>query len=205
MRVSRNSVSSKEKILDAALDEFAEAGLAGARVDSIAARAGINKAMIYYHFDSKEALYDHILRTRLEAAVADLSVEVGESMTLEDVLRTIAGFHARGLKAETRVGRILLRELAAGGRHIQPILPGLPGKEKLRSRITGLIDEGMQAGKYRDVDIRQTVISFMGMSVFYLFLAPMVNRIWGIEDETEFIDQRIEAIVDLFMHGLEAR
>jgi TetR/AcrR family transcriptional regulator len=200
-----SSLSSKEKILDAALDEFSESGLAGARVDSIAAKAGINKAMIYYHFISKEALYDHILRTRLKAAVADLSAEVTETMKLEDVLRTIAMFHANGLRGDTRVGRILLRELAAGGQRIQDILPELTGKERLRSMIVGLIEAGRHAGNYRNVDVRQTIISFIGMSMFYFILAPVVNQIWGIEDETEFVDQRIEAIVDLLMHGLEAR
>lgn len=205
MRVSRKATSSKERILDAALDEFAERGLAGARVDSIASRAEINKAMIYYHFDSKEALYDHILKTRLEAAVADLSGEVKAKMKLEDVLRTIAVYHAKALRANTKVSRILLHELAAGGERIKRILRDLTGKEELRTVIVGLIDEGRQAGKYRNVDTRQTIISFIGMSMMYLVLAPMVNQIWGIEDEAEFIQQRIEAIVDFFMHGLEAK
>ncbi|MGD8627883.1 MAG: TetR/AcrR family transcriptional regulator [bacterium] len=203
MPVSKTLRSSKEKIFSAALDEFAEGGLAGARVDNIAARAGINKAMIYYHFDSKEALYDHILKTRLEAAVADLSGDMTEAMELEDILRTIALHHAKGLMADGRVSRILLHELAAGGLRIQRILPDLTGKEKLRTMIVGLIEEGKQAGKYRNVDTRQAVISFIGMSMFYLILAPMVNQIWGIENESEFIQQRIEAILDLFMHGLE--
>jgi TetR/AcrR family transcriptional regulator len=209
MQVSKSSAgissSSREKILDAALDEFAEAGLAGARVDSIAARAGINKAMIYYHFNSKEALYDHILKTRLEAAITGLSLEVTEATELEDVLRTVAVFHARGLRGDTRIGRILLRELAAGGERIQPILPDLTGKEELRNMIVGLIEEGRQAGYYRSLDVRQAVISFIGMSMFYLILSPVVNQIWGIEDETEFTNKRVEAIIDLFMHGLKAR
>ncbi|MFH1311601.1 MAG: TetR family transcriptional regulator [Candidatus Eisenbacteria bacterium] len=205
MAVSKDLRSSKERILMAALDEFAELGLAGARVDSIAARAGINKAMIYYHFDSKEDLYDHILATHLEAAVTDLSQGIAESMELEDVLRTVARYHARGLRANDKASRIFLRELAAGGERIKSILPNLAGKEELRTMIVRLIEEGKQSGKYRDIDTRHTIISFVGMSMFYLIMAPMVNQIWGIEDDTEFTEQRIEAIVDLLMHGLEAR
>ena len=205
MAISKDLKTSKERILTAALDEFAERGLAGARVDHIAARAGINKAMIYYHFDSKEALYDDILRAQLEAGVADLTELVTEPMTLEDVLRTVARYHARGLRANDKIGRIFLRELAAGGERIQWITPNLAGKEELRTRIVGLVEEGKLSGKYRDIDTRQAIISFVGMSMFYLILGPMVNQVWGIEDEDEFIEQRIEAIVDLFMHGLEAR
>jgi TetR/AcrR family transcriptional regulator len=205
MAISKDLKSTRERILMAALDEFAERGLAGARVDQIAARAGINKAMIYYHFDSKEALYDHILRAQLEAGVADLTQEMTETVTLEDVLRTVARYHARGLRANDKISRIFLRELAAGGERIQWITPNLAGKEELRSKIVRLLEEGKQSGKYRDIDTRQAIISFVGMSMFYLILGPMVNQVWGIEDEDEFIRERIEAIVDLFVHGIEAK
>jgi len=50
-------LSTPDKILKAALVEFAEYGLAGARVDRISKRAGVNKAMLYYHFSSKDNLY----------------------------------------------------------------------------------------------------------------------------------------------------
>jgi TetR/AcrR family transcriptional regulator len=203
MVISKELRSSRERILSAALDEFAERGLAGARVDHIAARAGINKAMIYYHFDSKEALYDHILRALIEAAVADLTQGVTETMALEEALRTMARYHARGLRANDKESRIFLRELAAGGERIQSIIPNLAGKEELQAMIVRLMEDGKRAGKYRNVDARQAIISFVGMSVFYLIVAPIVNQVWGIEDEGQFIEQRIEAIVDLFMHGLE--
>jgi TetR/AcrR family transcriptional regulator len=203
MVISKELRSSRERILSAALDEFAERGLAGARVDHIAARAGINKAMIYYHFDSKEALYDHILRALIEAAVADLTQGVTETMALEDALRAMARYHARGLRANDKESRIFLRELAAGGERIQSIIPNLAGKEELQAMIVRLMEDGKRAGKYRNVDARQAIISFVGMSVFYLIVAPIVNQVWGIEDEGQFIEQRIEAIVDLFMHGLE--
>ena len=48
-------------ILQAALVEFAQEGLAGARMDAIAAAAGVNKALLYYYFRDKEALYDAVL------------------------------------------------------------------------------------------------------------------------------------------------
>jgi AcrR family transcriptional regulator len=205
MAVSKELKGSRERILTAALDEFAELGLAGARVDRIAEKAGINKAMIYYHFDSKEALYDHVLGATIEAGVTDISKEIGEDMSLEDVLRTIARYHARGLRANDRITRILLRELAAGGERMQSILANLAGKEDLRALIVRMIEEGKRSGIYRDVDIRHALISFAGMSVFYLMMAPMVNQLWGIENETEFIEQRTDAMVDLFMHGLKTR
>ena len=195
----------RERVLEAALDEFADYGLAGARVDRIARRAGVNKAMIYYHFDSKEALYDHVLKAHMEVAVATLTAEIAEDLPLEEILRIIAEYHRRGLESADKFSRIVLREFAAGSESIKRVLPELAGKENLRRLIVRKIQEGKQQGKYRDVDIRQAMIAFVGMSLFYLMIAPMANQVWGIEDDSEFRNQRSFAIVDLFMRGLETR
>src|SRR2546426_24035 len=60
----RNPERSRERILDAALEEFAANGLAGARVDAIARRAGLNKQLISHHFGGKEALYRAVMAAR---------------------------------------------------------------------------------------------------------------------------------------------
>jgi AcrR family transcriptional regulator len=52
----------RSKVLQAAIDEFADHGLSGARVDRIAQRAGANKQLIYYYFGDKEGLFDAAVR-----------------------------------------------------------------------------------------------------------------------------------------------
>src|SRR6185295_1241672 len=58
---ARDAVATRQSLLDAATTLFAERGFDGARVDEIARRAGVNKAMISYHFGGKKALYNAIL------------------------------------------------------------------------------------------------------------------------------------------------
>jgi AcrR family transcriptional regulator len=67
--VVRDKEATKAKLLDAALDEFAEYGIAGARVDRIAAKAGCNKAMIYAYFGSKEGLFDELLKIQIDRII----------------------------------------------------------------------------------------------------------------------------------------
>ena len=57
-----NTVATPERILDAAIEEFVEYGLAGARVDRIAERAGANKQLLYRHFGNKDGLFDAAIR-----------------------------------------------------------------------------------------------------------------------------------------------
>ena len=62
---TRDPEATKRRILAAALREFSAKGISGARVDAIAARAKVNKRMLYYYFGSKEGLFREILRRRL--------------------------------------------------------------------------------------------------------------------------------------------
>jgi len=61
----RNAEATKERILEAAMEEFSSYGIAGARVDRIARNAGCNKNMIYVYFENKDTLFATVLRKNL--------------------------------------------------------------------------------------------------------------------------------------------
>ncbi|HEY0787922.1 MAG TPA: helix-turn-helix domain-containing protein, partial [Thermoanaerobaculia bacterium] len=67
-----------KRILDAATEVFASEGLAGARMDDIAARAGVSKALIYYHVPDKESLSAQVMGETLDAARARLLETIGD-------------------------------------------------------------------------------------------------------------------------------
>src|SRR5882672_2335421 len=94
----RPATVSPEAILAAAALEFSERGYAGARVDRIARRAGVNKAMLYYHFGSKQALYRALLR-QIFSQVAERLTTVARSdaapeQKIEAIIAAMAGFVA---------------------------------------------------------------------------------------------------------------
>jgi AcrR family transcriptional regulator len=68
----RNAEASRERILEAALAEFSAYGIAGARVDRIAAAAKCNKNLIYIYFDSKEKLFATVLKKNLAGVYDDV-------------------------------------------------------------------------------------------------------------------------------------
>ena len=62
---ARNPQQTQQRILEAALQEFAAKGFAGSRVDVIARRARINKRMLYHYFGDKEGLFREVLRRKI--------------------------------------------------------------------------------------------------------------------------------------------
>ena len=116
--MARPATVSPDRILAAAALEFAERGYAGARVDRIARRARVNKAMLYYHFGSKRALYRALLRQVFSGA-ADRLQTIAQSVAPADqkVERAIAAM-AEFIAEHAFFPAIMLREVADGGAHL---------------------------------------------------------------------------------------
>ncbi len=78
MHMPRDSEATKRRLLDAAAEEFAERGIAGARVDRIAAAANANKALIYSYFGNKEDLFDSVFNALVVDSVNDVPIDVDD-------------------------------------------------------------------------------------------------------------------------------
>ena len=76
--MARDAEESRERILDAALTEFAERGIAGARVDRIAAEAGLSKGLIYTHFGSKDDLFDAVFDSIVERTLTEMPIDADD-------------------------------------------------------------------------------------------------------------------------------
>jgi AcrR family transcriptional regulator len=74
----RNSKATKELLLAAASEEFSEYGLAGARIDRIAERAGANKRLLYMYFGDKDQLFDTVLARHIEALMESIPLKDGD-------------------------------------------------------------------------------------------------------------------------------
>lgn len=135
-----------EAIIEAALDEFADRGFAGARIDEIARRAGVNKAGLYYHVGNKERLYLLSLR-RLFTLMATVIADPLTGATPADRLREHITRFAEGLLADRRFAPIMLRELADHGAN----LPGeiLSVMVSSLKRLSGIVEDGVAAGVFR--------------------------------------------------------
>src|SRR6185312_7869367 len=154
---------SPDRILAAAATEFAERGFAGARVDRIARRARVNKAMLYYHFDSKQSLYRALLR-RIFSQAADRLQPIAASALPADekvarVISAIAAFTAE----HAFFPAIMLREVADGGVHLDP--DTLKALARVPMAVGGVVQQGVADGTLRRVH---------PMTAYFSMLAPIV-------------------------------
>lgn len=153
----------RDAILDAASAEFAERGFAGARVDEIAARAGVNKAMLYYRVGDKRTLYTAVLMRnfdRVDAALAKAEAGGSARQRLEAV---IAGL-TRVVEEIPEHPRIVLREIASGGADLPPEVAGR--FVHAIGVVRSLLREGVAGGEFRPLDPLLAHLTLVGSVIF---------------------------------------
>jgi TetR/AcrR family transcriptional regulator len=180
------SAASRDRLLKAAAAEFAARGFDGAKVDRIAARARVNKAMVYYHFDNKAALYREILRDVFGAAAAAVEAVPAAGGTPEQQLRAFIAAVSSSAVARPHFPPIWLRELAEGGRHLDASVLAQMGR--VIGTLVRILRAGVESGVFREV---HPIIAQMGIvAPLLLFSASAPAR------------ERLKAISPLPMTGL---
>jgi AcrR family transcriptional regulator len=172
--MTESSNPARQKILDAASRAFAEEGFAGARVDEIARRAGVNKAMLYYHVGDKQALYGEVLKRnfgRIETALEENLPDEGSSA---DRLRAVITIVERAIAANPDHPRIVLREFASGATNLPAeILGQMLG---LLTVVGEILAEGTGSGEFRRTEPVMTHLTLVGALLMLNVVSPLRER-----------------------------
>lgn len=203
-------MTSKERIIEAAISVFARKGRHGARMEEISSLAHINKAMIYYFFHSKDNLYFEILRIVLfktSISISEITEEAiksghGYEHVLSIFISALISFYSEN----TYYTRILIEAMASGTEEISTALRQYKDffAEKAPSgNLKEFINEGKANKVIRDIDTDHLIISIIGMAMVYFF-SRSITESFEIEvhDEKLFLEERRESIIDLVLRSV---
>lgn len=167
--VTRDPEATREAILAAATHEFAQHGLAGARVDRIAERAGINKRMLYYYFGQKDGLFLAVLEgayQRIREEEHQLSLDRVEPT---EAIRRLIAFTWNYYIAHPEFLTLLNTENLHRARHLKKSSKVRTLHSPFVATIAEVLERGRKAGTFRaGVDPVQLYVSIAGLSYFYL-------------------------------------
>ena len=175
---------SRDRVFAAAAREFAARGYAGANVDRIARAARLNKAMIYYHFKSKAALYREILRDMFGAVRTRVASVAASDAAPEDKIRAYIAAIATEAEARPHFPPIWLREIAEGAEHVDAVTLGYA--REVLAALGGIIAEGVRAGRFQPAHPLLVQGGIIAPLMFFLATAPLREKIAraGVEGAT---------------------
>ena len=157
---------SRGRIFTAATTEFAARGFEAAGVDRIAARARVNKAMIYYHFGSKLALYHEVLRDMLRAVSGRARAIADGPGTPEQKVDAWVETIVAEASQRPWFPPIMLRELASGITHFDAETVTLMAS--VVACVRDIIQQGQQDGSFGEADPLLTHLSIIGPVLLYI-------------------------------------
>jgi TetR/AcrR family transcriptional regulator len=189
----RDPAATRNKLLTAARREFAKNGLAGARVDEIAARAGVNKQLVYHYFGDKDALY-----------LAVLEWVYAEIRAKERAIKKLIESSFDHLAAHPDFIVLLNDENRGGARHVRGSRKLEAMHSPLVSMVSKILADGVRAGAFRKgINAVHLYISIAGLSYFFFSNTPTLSAIFG-KDLSSPVARRARRkhVVDLVMQAL---
>jgi TetR/AcrR family transcriptional regulator len=195
---------SRAAILQAAIQEFAQQGMAGARTDSIARAARVNKALLYYYFQDKETLYGAALDYAFSQLKDHMMQILDRDLPPGEKVRTYVGTYFDFL-ADHKFNRDLVqREMMRAG-HGSPHLQRIAKQyfQPLFLRLGQVIRAGIASGEFRAVDPLHFIPSMVALVVFYFTSAPLMKTVTGSDPlSPERVAERRAAVLDIITAAL---
>jgi TetR/AcrR family transcriptional regulator len=200
----RDPVATRKKLLTAARLEFARHGLAGARVDEIAERAGVNKQLVYHYFGDKDALYLAVLEWVYEDIREQERRLNLEGLPPDKAIRRLIEASFDHLAANPDFIVLLNDENRGGARHVRGSTRLEAMHSPLVKSVSHILQEGVRSGLFRKgIDPVQLYISIAGLSYFFFSNTPTLSAIFG-KDLSSRAQRRARRrhVVDLVLQSL---
>jgi TetR/AcrR family transcriptional regulator len=202
----RDAAATREALLAAGTELFAERGYHGVPVRAIAEKAGVNKAMINYHFGGKRKLYLAILSATFSEIVARAESLADSPQPAPDLLRELVALVAdMAARRNPHFPAMMLREALAGGKHLEPEIIAYP--LRVAEVMRRIVERGIREGAFRPVDPLLTHLSLVGSLLFFFATARLRERVFAegrLRTKLPDAAGYVKHIQDLIIHGLAA-
>jgi TetR/AcrR family transcriptional regulator len=191
-----------QQILDAALSVFAEHGIDAAKLEEIAARAGVSKGTIYLYFPSKEELFRAVVRQKIGPLIAHADLLSAAEGTAEQQMRSYLAHQWECLGREESEGwiRLVVFEL-----HKYPDLASFHWEEIVTqsNRILGeIIQRGVASGEFRPTDTLATARMIKALILMHvLWTGP---RAPAPPEHRPSMESVLGNVTDFVLHALRA-
>ncbi len=198
--------STREKLIDAAIEVFAEVGFKNSTVQQIVEHAGTNIAAINYHFGDKASFYAEVVSHALNEDSCGEHPEFDENLAPEEQLRAFVQWfihHAVGVnKKPSFLDQIHMQEMMNPSPVLDTVVENFirPSHMKLRAIVTALLPKGAT-----EQQIRHHAFSVIGQCLHYKLGRPVMERLYSdIEFTADYADVLAKHIANVSIAGMRA-
>lgn len=202
--MTENDKLTEDRIFEAASLVFEEKGMDGARMQDIANKAGINKALLHYYFRTKDRLFEAVFQKLAGKLFEKFAPVFREDLTLEEKIRFFYKEHITFMKENPRLPSFILNEINRNPLRIKKLLKNVDFR-KLWSMLAEQHKEELEKYNITEKSIPQIMTSIAAISVFPFAARGIIEGIFenlGV-DFDDYIEERKEFAAEFVLSALK--
>ncbi len=193
--------NTERTILEAAKTVFMRTGYDGARMQTIADEAGINKAMLHYYYRSKDKLFERIFEEAFENFAPRLIEIFNSDLPLEVTIYEFVDKYIEFIRQNPYVPMFILRELQRNPERITNKFPILDFSD---TAFAMKLEEEIDKGKIRKISLMELFVNILSLTIFPFVAKDIIKFVFNKDDENyqKFIEERKKTVPRLIMEGI---
>ena len=186
--------STEQRIFDAAHEVFVQKGLDGAKMQEIADKAGINKALLHYYFRTKEKLFEMVAKAIINRAFPTVQQLIEADIPLEQKIERFIDFYIDTISRNPFVPLFIIGEINKHpDQFFDKIIPSQPPRPELFFKQ---VEEAVAEGRIRPVTPRHLLVNVLAMCIFPIVARPLIRIVMGMStpEINQFLKERKEEV-----------
>ena len=195
--------NTEERILDAANKVFQTKGMAGARMQEIADKAGINKAMLHYYYRSKQRLFEAVFNKTFSLLAPQLNGILNDDSSVETKVRNFTSNYIGFVIKHPYLPNFIIQELNRNPKFLDTMKANIsfPNTEKFKAQVQVEIDKGI----IRPIDAEQLFINILSLNIFPFVASPLIKAFVNVDDKTykTLLEARKKEVSDFIINAIK--
>jgi len=195
--------NTEEQILDAAKNVFQSKGMDGSRMQEIADKAGINKAMLHYYYRSKQLLFEAVFKNAFSLLAPQLNTILNDDSSLEDKIKNFTIDYTIFMMKHPYLPNFIIQELNRNEDFILKLIEntGFPNLKKFKEKVADEIKQGT----IKPIDADQLFVNIIALNIFPFLGKPLIKAITDKDEKTykAFVVQRKTEVANFIINSIK--
>ena len=195
--------NTEDQILEAAKNVFQSKGMDGARMQEIADKAGINKAMLHYYYRSKQLLFEAVFKNAFSLLAPQLNAVLNDDSSIENKIRNFTSNYISFIVKHPYLPNFIIQELNRNHDFILKMKDnnGFPNIEKFKKQV----DDEVTKGLIKPISAEQLFINIMALNIFPFVAKPLIMAFTNSDDKhyKQLMEERKTEVANFIINSIK--
>ncbi|WP_343328214.1 TetR/AcrR family transcriptional regulator [Polaribacter staleyi] len=200
---SKKNENTESLILEAAKSIFQTKGMDGARMQEIADKAGINKAMLHYYYRNKQLLFEAVFKNAFSLLAPQLNTILNDDSTIEEKVINFSSNYISFIAEHPYLPNFIIQELNRNPDFILKMKEsnGFPNLKKFKKQV----EREVEKGNIKKIKAAQLFINILALNVFPFIGKPLIKSLISVDEEgfQQLIEERKTAVADFIINSIK--